>query len=913
MTQATAPSRPQYREAVTAAPELIGRRAELDELARHLDRAHAGSPVLVLVEGPSGIGKTSLVQQFVADLTGWRVRTAGGAPWETTRARGVAEQLLHAPVDDADRVADRFLDLTETPTVLVVDDARFADPESLQALSTAVQRAHDRALLVLLVIGGGPEVDDDPTIRHLRGRHHDTTVHVGPLAATDIARIALTRAGVDLPPWTVRHLHHHTGGSPRAVVELLDEVPVARWHDWQSRFPAPRAVAAAVARTLAAADDETRALVEAAAVLGENSMSSQVAALAGLADPTAAVDAAHTAGLLRMWEQRGLVTLSFPDPMTHAAVADGIAPGRWCALHARAAGMVDDEGAALVHLVSSTLTADPALADRLDRYAAGRADDGAWADAAEALITASRISADRDLRTTRLIRGVDALTGAADLPQALIHVPELEASPAGPLRDAVLGYLAIQRGRSAEAHQFLTHAATLADRADADPAVSALIAQRMVLHSLAGLRGHDILTWADRAISLVDSSSPAAVEASAIRGLGLAMTGEIDRAQTFYADLSGHTGLGAQSQRVRMARGWLGLALDDVESARTELESAEPTVFRGGSLRISLWAQAWLARTQFALGDWGEAIRTVDRASAQLDVSGLDVLRPLVHWTGAQIHALRGNWRAAHDHLDRGRAATTDYPLMLVPACLAAAQCAEVAADYEGVLRHLEPIVSLRERDAIDEPGFWPWPDLYANALVMTGRADEADAFLSPHEQRAAQRGHRSAMARLGYARGRVHGARGDIDSARTTFDGALERLATLPLPYDRARINFAYGQTLRRAGRRRDADTVIRTSRDLYLSLGAASIVLRCDRELKAGGLKDPGHPDEVTAGDLATLTPQERAVAALVANGGSNKDVAGELYISVKTVQFHLTRIYAKLGIRSRSELAARFREQD
>ncbi|MFF0818045.1 LuxR C-terminal-related transcriptional regulator [Rhodococcus sp. NPDC003318] len=899
---------------MTAAPELLGRRAELDELARHRDRAHAGSPVLVLVEGPSGIGKTTLVQQFVADLTGWRVRIAGAAPWETSRCGGVAEQLLHAPVPDTDpvAVADLFLHLAETPIVMLVDDAQFADPVSLQALSSAAQRAQGRALLVLIVLGGESDVDADPTIRHLRSRHHGTTVHVGPLGAADVARIALTRAGVDLPPWTVRHLHHHTGGSPRAVVELLDEVPAARWRDWQSRFPAPRAVAAAVARTLAAADDDTRALVEAAAVLGENCTSSQVATLARLPDPTAAVDAAHAAGLLRMWEQRGLVTLSFPDPMTHAAVADAITPARWCALHARAADMVDDEGAALVHLVSATLTADSALADRLDRYAAGRADDGAWADAAEALITASRISADRNLRATRLIRGVDALTGAADLPQALIHVPELEATPAGPLRDAVLGYLAIQRGRSAEAHQFLTHAATLVKDSDADPAVSALVAQRMVLHSLAGLRGQDILGWADRAISLVDASTPAAVEASAIRGLGLAMTGDVERARAFYADLSGHTGLGAQSQRVRMARGWLSLALDDVESARTELESAEPTLFRGGSLRISLWAQAWLARTQFALGDWGEAVHTVDRASTQLDLSGLDLLAPLVHWTGAQIHALRGDWRAAHDHLDRGRAATTDYPLMLVPACLAAAQCAEVAADYEAVLRHLDPILSLRERDAIDEPGFWPWPDLYANALVMTGRVDEADAFLAPHEQRAATRGHRSAMARLGYVRGRIHGARGDIDSARRTFDGALERIASLPLQYDRARINFAYGQTLRRAGRRRDADTVIRTARDLYQSLGATSIVLRCDRELKAGGLKDPGHTDEVAAGDLAGLTPQERAVAALVASGGSNKDVAGELYISVKTVQFHLTRIYAKLGIRSRSELAARFREQ-
>jgi len=123
-----------------------------------------------------------------------------------------------------------------------------------------------------------------------------------------------------------------------------------------------------------------------------------------------------------------------------------------------------------------------------------------------------------------------------------------------------------------------------------------------------------------------------------------------------------------------------------------------------------------------------------------------------------------------------------------------------------------------------------------------------------------------------------------------------------LPLRYDAARVNFAYGQTLRRAGKRRQADVVISTARDLYLSLGAHTYVARCDRELKAGGLHQVrGSRDD------ANLTPQEEAVSTLVAQGLSNREVAAELYVSPKTVQYHLTRIYAKLGVRSRSELAA------
>src|SRR5690606_21404888 len=116
--------------------------------------------------------------------------------------------------------------------------------------------------------------------------------------------------------------------------------------------------------------------------------------------------------------------------------------------------------------------------------------------------------------------------------------------------------------------------------------------------------------------------------------------------------------------------------------------------------------------------------------------------------------------------------------------------------------------------------------------------------------------------------------------------------LADLPLRYDQARVNFAYGQTLRRAGKRRDADVALSTARELFAGLGAATYVSRCDRELKAGG--QPGARADTE------LTPQEQAVSQLVARGLSNREVAAELYVSTKTVQYHLTRIYAKLGIR-------------
>ncbi|MGH3425628.1 MAG: LuxR C-terminal-related transcriptional regulator, partial [Nocardioidaceae bacterium] len=458
--------------------------------------------------------------------------------------------------------------------------------------------------------------------------------------------------------------------------------------------------------------------------------------------------------------------------------------------------------------------------------------------------------------------------------------------------------LAILQGRRDEAGALLDRAWAGAD----DASVRALVSQRRVLHALGMCNGPELVQWADRALELAGPDEPVGVEAAAIRGLGLGGSGRSDEARAAYEALATRVTTGAQAQRIRMGRGWLDLALDDPLTARQDLEGAVPTRYWMGSIRISLWAQAWLARTLFTVGEWEAALGVVARAAAQVSESGHGLIRPLIHWTGVQINALRGDDAAAREHLRRGAATPQDYPIMQIPAALASAQLAEATADYEGALRSLHPVSRLTEGDVSHEPGLWPWVDVYGNALVMTGRVDEAEQFLDPHRGLAQARGHRSGAARIGLVEGRIRGARGDVEGATEAFEEALEQLDELPMPYDRARVGFAYGQTLRRAARRRDADAVMQVARDAFATLGATSYVVRCDRELKAGGL------NASRSTNVGDLTPQELAVADLVASGRSNKQAAEELFLSVKTIQYHLTRIYAKLGIRSRTELAAR-----
>ena len=158
------------------------------------------------------------------------------------------------------------------------------------------------------------------------------------------------------------------------------------------------------------------------------------------------------------------------------------------------------------------------------------------------------------------------------------------------------------------------------------------------------------------------------------------------------------------------------------------------------------------------------------------------------------------------------------------------------------------------------------------------------------------------AQARLAIVRGRLESANGDRDAAECAFTAAVELTEPLGRPYELAQARLALGQFLRRERRRRSAADLILAARATFEQLQAAPAVARCDRELGASGL------GRLKRDDASALTPQEITVAQLVASGHSNREVASDLQLSVKTVEVHLTRIYAKLGISSRGQLAAR-----
>ncbi|HKS50193.1 MAG TPA: LuxR family transcriptional regulator [Amycolatopsis sp.] len=869
--------------------------AREDKLAT-LERVCRG---FVVVSGPAGVGRTALAEELANRHEGL-VLGAIGAPWETRRAYGVLDQILPGVAADPAAVA-RHIEGSGTAALAIVDDAHWADLESVWVLASTVRHHPGAPLLVVATaVTGAPGVPAE-TVETVETLHRLATARItlAPFTAPEVGELAAAY-GIPLHPSMAERLWRHTGGIARHIVHLLTEVPPATWSRFDPDLPAPAAVTARVRDALARCSPKARRLAEAAAVLGPGTAVRDVALLAEAGEGLLSLlDEAVTARLVELGPH-GLTEIGPADPMVRAAVLAEMGPAAAAATHRRAAELIDDPVRRVRLLVAASPVPDPAVADHLDALATERAAEGAWAVAASLLTDASRLTEDRLLRESRLTRAVDALIGAGDAFAAAALVPEVESLRETPLRNAVLGYLAVVRGRTTEAETRLGRAWNLVNT-DREPDVAALIAQRYVLHALSRCRADELVSWADRAISLAGTDAPAAIEAAAIRGLGLATAGRTDEAMSAYAELSGRVHHGAQVQRVMMGRGWLNLIVDAVDDARADLGGSVPTTFHGGSTRISLWASAWLARAQFLTGEWDDALRTVREATALLDRTGIVLAGPLLQWTAVAIHSLRGAWDLAGEALRRAAAGPQYYEIMRVPSFLAHAHVAEARADSAGVLRALRPLTQPWAVGGVCDPGQWPWADMYAHALVLSGRYTEASAFLEVHERLAIERGRTAGRARLAAARGRLLGTQGDLDGARAAFEESLALLEDLPLRYDQARVNFAFGQVLRRAGKRREADAVLTTAREVFTVLGATTYVARCDRELKAGGVHVPRDRG------LGGLTPQEEAVSALVARGLSNREVAAELFVSTKTVQYHLTRVYTKLGIRSRAELAA------
>ncbi|WP_125262609.1 helix-turn-helix transcriptional regulator [Streptomyces alboflavus] len=921
---------------------FCGRTRELAALQQDFADVCAGSPRLVLLEGPGGIGKTALVRRFLDSVHGTCVLHASGEENESALPCGVLAQLVgQSPLPVPETLAGLvrvpqslhanlpplaagfgLLDLLSEvqgkgPVVLVVDDAHWADPESLNALTFALRRLrHDRVLAIVAL--RDPQVPELPDgLRRLLTDAPTRRLALPGLSPGELAALSVRLGSARLPHSASRRLHSHTHGNPLHARALLGQVPPEVLLDVATPLPAPRSYAMLVLANLADCGAATQRLVQAVSVLGLSCRLRTAARLARVAQPLPALERAVKTGLLRETPAGVAPEVAFPHPLVHAAVYQDIGPAQRAALHTRAAELVDDEYTRLRHRVLASTGPDEQLADALATCARREAATGQWAVAGTHLRHAARVATSPRERDRLTVEAVEALLldgrvqEAAELANG---VPD-GADPA--LRGYVRGYVARVQGRTEAARTLLADAWESCDR-ERDPSLAARAAEQLSYAAVMCGRAAVAARWAERAQRLSTAQGPSRMlRFNHLIALGL--SGRAKEGIALAADLPDPMIVPLKSIDLLLARGQLRLWSDDLPGARQDLLGAVANC-RTTTVPLRLLSASALAQTLHRLGAWDEALIHAESSASIADDTDQSWLKPVTHGVSAQILAARGAWERASDHLRTALDVPggAETPVAYAYAVCARGHFADARGEPQEVVDALRPLLRFAEQDGVNEPGVVDWQPLLGDALVQLGEFDEVEAVLGPFEDRARARGRHASLAAAARARGNLAAARRDPKRAQAAFARAQDHAAQVPVPFGRARVELDHGSFLRRIGRRSLAIAQLQAAYTTMTALGAGPYRALCLRELNACGRAAPHLPADGQERDAAadaldgTLTPQELAVARLAAQGLTNRQIATALALSVKTIEYHLGHTYAKLGITSRIGLVRRLAPQ-
>jgi DNA-binding CsgD family transcriptional regulator len=896
---------------------FVGRSAELARVAEVVARVQAGQPWLVAIEGDPGMGKTSLARRCLAGVRGLRVLWARAGQAETDLDFGLADQLLRAAGDvsrpgltageDGPPVSSfaagaHLLEVVgelgaNGPVTIVVDDLQWADRRSVEALTFMLRRLSVDPVVAVVIYRGRSDRLDDAAQRLLVSVENRLRIPLRGLGGDEVAALAAELAG-PLDEQAVRRLQAGTGGHPLYLRTVLGE---GSGFDSRAggRLVLPRSLAAAIGDQLRVLPPDTRDILEMLAVLNLRLPLAQLGQAAQAGSPSAAVEPAVAAGLADWSPGEPSCPVELRHPLVRDAIYAGIAPARRRMLHARA-GAVVSESASWEHRVAALEHPDGGLAAELEQLAGQEAAGGRVALAATHLRWASDISPDRDGRERRLLTAVLQLMLAEESRSLALREAVEETSPS-PLRGLVLGRMANLSGQLAEAERRLTGALT---QARADPGsrpLAALIASSLASTYLLlgdGEQGLSLGRWA------LGTGCLDPLAASRIRVLIAAGALEVDGPAAALAEL-GH--LDADPARAGSLdaeglawRGTFRLVAGDLSGAVADTTAGLRMVRGGAPLTLSLHPYAYLALAQYLAGRWDDALLTCEQAFSVAAIRSRRSDLPLLHLAATCVPAGRGQAEEAGQHarLAEEAADSMDYSQERLYAAMARALVAQAAGDYLGMADALGP---WQDDPALDgrSRGFAAlWRPLLAEGLVGSGQTGPAAAVLDQLRENAGQASYLQPAA--AWLEGWLAEQRGDTAQAGEIYARG-EQAADPQSPVYTARLLLAHGRLLRRTGQRRMAVERLRRANDLYLSLRAAPFLARTEQELAECHLPaDPAKDQSVLA-----LTSRETEVAHLVGQGLSNPEIAAELFISRKAVEYHLGNIYAKCGLHGRQQL--------
>jgi DNA-binding CsgD family transcriptional regulator len=887
---------------------FVGRQSELRILGERLAAAQMGHPQVVYLEGEAGGGKSTLLTQFLGSLPTSVVLQAGGDEAETFLSYGIIDQLqpgvLTEPGTDPMAVGARLLDLLDRlqadghVVVLVIDDLQWADRPSSRAVLFALRRLRaDKVLAVVSTRAGG--VADPGWARFAGGDSRVTRIRLGGLSPGELTELAgalglgvLSRRGAS-------RLAAHTEGNALYCRALLDEIGTAGLSAAGERgLPAPRELSAVILARVAALPATTQSFLAAASVLGQHAPMSAIASVAGMPDARSEVDAAVAAGLLT--EGAPAPELTFTHPLYRTAIYADLSPTRRRELHARAGEVVAGR-ARLVHRAAAAPGPDEALAGELVASAGATAAAGDAGASAWALEQAAVLSPAAEDREARLLDAAVVLLNSADTPAAARVLASCQVSSAR--RDALTGLLEVFTGSPNAEGRLL--AAWQAHDPETEGEIGARAATSLANWMVISGRPDQALAWADRAVA-------GTVPGSALRALA-----RTAQAYAFAADSRSLEGLAAlgflpvpgnevpvPETDALIMRGMLKLYADDLPGAIADLSVATARLRAGVPSTYPGPCLAHLSDAHFRRGDWDAAV-----THAQLAISlAQDTDRPLdlarAHARAGQVLAFRGQWPAAQAHVSAARAAAERLPLVMAvaAAATAGASLASARGDLAGVLLATEPVRATSLLGVGGHPAVFNWRAIEADALIGLGRLDDADIALSEFKDAIPAARLASADLALARCRGNLAAAGGAASQAEAAFARGHLIAAEVPMPFEDALLSLDDGRRLRAAGNRPAAVAQLERAHRLFSDLGADPYVQACATEL--AGLQITAATGSPAA--LLGLSRSELAVARLVASGLTNREVASQLYVSVKTVEYHLRNSYIKLDITSRRALA-------
>ena len=907
---------------------LVGREAERARLRGVLEAARRGRGTALVLRGEPGIGKTALLADLRDGADGFLLLQARGIESESRLAfAGLADlvrPVLHrldqvpGPQQVALRAAlalgppavlDRFaayaamLSLlralaAEAPVLAVLDDAHWLDVPSQEALLFCARRIADEPIALVAASRERPP-------ERLKASGLDE-VELAGLSEDAARRLLAMAADGPLAPAVADELLAISHGNPLALLELPGTLrPDER--AGQAALPRPlhagEAVARAYRRRIESLDAHGRRALLLAAISDDGALGPLCAALGEAAPEPSGLVAAEAAGFVVLDSQRALMR----HPLLRPAVLRLASPEERRAAHRALAAALDperDAEARAWQLAGAALGPDEEAAVALERAAMRAAGRTGYAAAASALERAARLSRDHssDWRRRATAAQMALAGGRAKWAAALLepgHVADGLSIP--PEAAHLRGLVRLLTGPLNEAFDLLSGAAERV--AASDPLRASLMLADAVLACTAGGDCRRALLTAERAYALGQAAGQVTPAVLGYLAGALVLRGDAHRARPLLDRFDLMTQdidpLSPAGQMVVAGAGWRSWVGDhDLVSARID-----QWIDRGralGAIGFIALPLTWACEIDFRIGRWSQARARGDEAVALLVETEQTSLLGYALASLATVEGGMGAVEPARRHASEAREAGDRHGAGSVATYAAAsAGFLELSlGNPAGAVAALEPITGYARDHGLLQPATIPWqPDL-VEAYVRLGRNDDARRALATLSEQAHRTGGSWARAATSRCRGLI------ADDFDRHFGEALALHALTPTPFERARTELAFGSRLRRAGRRDEARKRLHVALTVFETLGAGPWAGQAREELAASGARLP--PRRAGRADDG-LTPRELQVAVAVATGLTNREVGARLFLSEKTIERHLSAVYRKLGLRSRTQLAA------